>query len=97
MSNTHAKSREQSHAKLLSYQGRQVLAYLYRDKNDGLCVAMQVWVASTDEQLRVSVSYPSIPDEVVAGLFEDLDDAQVAHDFEQLGVAKILAGSDLDG
>jgi hypothetical protein len=96
-SNTHAKKREQQHAKLFTYRGQQVLVYLFRDENDALTTVMQLWVASTDEQLRISVNHPSLDDNVIGLLFEDLDEEAVAHTLDHLGVPGVLAGASTDG
>ena len=91
MQNEAANNREKAHAKLLSYQGRQVLAHLYRDQNDRLNVVLQLWVGATDEQLRVEMSYPSMPDDVIAHLFEDMDDEMLGKTLEHLGVPATIA------
>lgn len=97
VSTTHAEKRVQQHAKLLTYRGRQLLAYLYRDENDALTIVMQLWFAPTDEQLRVSMSYPSMSDDVVGLMFEDLDDASVADTLDHLKIPDVLSGASIDG
>lgn len=91
MTDTHAQQREKAHAKLLTFGERQVLAYLYRDQQDALTLALQLWVAATDEQLRVSVSYPGLPEEVIALTFANLDDEGLAAHLETMGIPAMIA------
>lgn len=79
-----AKQRETNHAKLLQHEQRQVVAFLYRDSDDALCVALQLWVAVTDEQLRAVIQGET--DEQTLGIFETLTDETIGHALHHMNI-----------
>jgi hypothetical protein len=76
--------REHNHAKLLTHRNRQVLAYLFRDGENDLCVILQTWVAVTDEQFRAVIKTGD--DEQAAAFFTGLTDETLAVALDQLGM-----------
>jgi hypothetical protein len=94
---TDAQKREKAHAKLLSYGERQALVYLYRDANDALALIVQLWVAQTDEQLRVQIDFGC--DHTAQAAFDSLDDESLPHALSGLNLPAMLAqeGVSLDG
>lgn len=90
MQKSSAEQREQAHAKLLSYQGRQVLAFVQRDAHDALCIILQLWCAQTDEQLRVSVAGQT--ERETESIFADLRDEGLEAMLDHLEVSAILGG-----
>jgi hypothetical protein len=93
MTDQPAIARESAHAKLLTYGERQVLAYLYRNQDDRLTVVMQLWVAKTDEQLRIELSTGDGLDSDGRAqiVFGALNDFSLAATLEAIGVPAILA------
>lgn len=85
----HPSSRVELHAKTITHDGRQVLAYLYRDSTDALCVALQMWVAASDEQLRAVVQVET--DEEAILWFSQLDETTIAAALDGTGLAATLA------
>lgn len=77
------------HAKLLTYENRQVLAYLFRDEDEELKVIVQLWVARTDDKLQICLGTPS--DDVSQNIFDSLDDESIALVFQELGIMGIVA------
>lgn len=84
-----AQQREREHSKLFMVEGRQVVAFLNRDDSDDLVVILQLWVASTDEQLRVAIRAGS--DDAAQDVFDALTDEAIPLILDELGVAEILS------
>jgi len=76
-------------AKLLTFEGQQVLAYLFRNDNDDLVVIIQLWVALTDEQIRAEIGTNN--DAVTMEIFESLNQENVEEVIRQLGIPEIIA------
>lgn len=76
-------------SKLLRVNGKQVLVHLYRDENDALALIVQLWVARTDEQLRVQIDCED--DEKAMILFNDLNDESIDLVLQNLGVLAMIA------
>lgn len=89
--NQAALMRERTHTKLFMVEGRQVSAFLNRDDSDALVVILQLWVAATDEQLRVALRGASDDDTQV--IFDDLTDEALPLIFEHLGVPQMIEGA----
>lgn len=83
-----AQERERTHTKLFIVEGRQVTAFLNRDDSDALVVILQLWVAATDEQLRVALRGASDDDTQV--IFTELTDEALPLLFEHLGVTAMI-------
>lgn len=83
-----AQQREASFAKLLEYEQRQVLVYLYRNEDDDLAIVFQMWVALTDEQIRADITAKT--DELAMKIFENLDQSNVGEIVRQLGIPEII-------
>jgi hypothetical protein len=66
-----AQKLEKQHAKLLTYGDRQALAFVQRGDAETLEIIIQLWVASEDHQLRVSIAFGS--DDMTLAAFERLD------------------------
>lgn len=90
VTDTHTLSRVQEHAKLLRYADRQALAYVMRIDGD-LTIIVQLWCASEDHQLRVSIGVDGSTDEVIGAAFADLNDESLALCLDELGVGQLLA------
>lgn len=84
-----ARAREITFAKLLTVDAQQVLVHLYRDENDALALIVQLWVARTDEQLRVQIDCED--DEKAMILFNDLSDESIELVLQELGVPAMIA------
>lgn len=85
---TAADKREAQFAKLFTFEQQQVLAYLYRDDNDDLVVAIQVWVALTDEQLRAQIS--AATEALTMEIFDGLNQDTIEEVVRQLGIPEII-------
>ena len=85
----HPTARVELHAKTFTHEGRQVLAYLYRDEEDDLCVALQLWIAATDEQLRAVVRTECDEDTIL--WFSQLDETTIAAALAGTGLTETLA------
>ena len=85
-----ALKRESTHAKQLRWGDRQVLAYLQRNNEGKLTIALRFWVAATDEQCCVML-YTELTDERVQEVFEGIDDEMVGELIQILGVPKLIA------
>ena len=83
-----AQMRERTHAKLFTVENRQVVAYLNRDDSDDLSVILQLWVASTDEQLRIALR--GADDALTQLLFDDLTDERLQTIFNELQVNETI-------
>lgn len=84
----HPSSRVTEHAKLFTVKGRQVLAYLYRDDEDALVVALQLWCAASDEQIRAAVRTESDEDALL--YFASLDADTIAQSLTAIGLTEQL-------
>lgn len=82
------EQRVRAHAKLFSVDHRQVVAYLNRDDSDALVVLLQLWVARTDEQLRVAVKSQS--DALTQEIFDALNDEGISLVLAELGVPEMI-------
>jgi hypothetical protein len=89
--NLAAQERERTHTKLFTVEGRQVTAFLNRDDSDALVVILQLWVASTDEQLRVALRSES--DEATQEIFAALTDEAIPLIFAELKVEQLIASA----
>jgi hypothetical protein len=90
MTNTHIEARVTEHAKLLSYNGRQVLAFLAVDEQGQMTIVLQVWIARFDQQLRASVVFNSDTHDAVYGLFESLNEQTVGDLVKSVGLAQAI-------
>lgn len=88
-----AKQREQSHAKLLTFAGRQVLVFLQRDFDGNLQTIFQIWVADTDEQLRAAVTFEANEDQVQAA-FDDITAESICAIITNLGLLEAISAND---
>ncbi len=88
-----AKQREQSHAKLLTFAGRQVLVFLQRDHDGDLQTIFQIWVAETDEQLRAAVTFEANEDQVQAA-FDDITAENIGDIITNIGLLEAVSGDD---
>lgn len=86
-----ALMRETTHTKLFMVEGRQVTAFLNRDENDALVVILQLWVAKTDEQLRVSVVGSDEPS--TQEMFDLLDGETIDFMFRELKIQDLIDGA----
>lgn len=86
--NQTAQMRERTHAKLFTVEHRQVAAYLNRDDSDALVVILQLWVADTDEQLRVALR--GAYDAHTQDMFDGLSSEIVKLMLEELGVPAMI-------
>ena len=84
----HPSARVTEHAKLLSYGDRQVLAYIYRDEGDAMCVVLQMWVAATDEQIRAVVKTDSDEDAIL--FFDGISDLTLPKVIADIGIMNEL-------
>lgn len=84
-----AEQRAACFAKLMTFEKRQVLAYLQRDQNDKLSIIVQLWVAHTDEQLRVAITTEA--DDLTTIIFHSLNDESLPLMLGELGVPAMLA------
>lgn len=82
-------SRVTQHAKTLTWQDRQVLAWLKRNDDNALCINLQLWIAFSDEQLQARIECES--DEAVEYVFDSLDDATIAQTLDQIGIPELIA------
>lgn len=87
-----AHERVQQHAKLLRYRDRQALVMLVRDDHDALAVVVQLWVAATDEQLRVSIklSGTDADDDINHLAFVRMTNVELSDTLDTLGVGAML-------
>lgn len=90
---TAAHKRERTHAKLLSWGDRQVLAFVQRDNDGALAVILQLWVAATDEQLQINMQIKGIGDHgdtVNQMVFDEIDDEKLPAIMDELGIPAII-------
>lgn len=85
--------RNDTHAKLLTYDGRQALAFLSRNDDAALTIIVQLWCEVEDHQLRVAVAVDDADDAVVRSAFADLSDESVTLLLDELGVGSLLRDS----
>jgi len=83
------ESRAAQFAKLLTFEEQQVLVYLYRNSTDDLTIVAQLWVALTDEQIRLEIGTDS--DDVTMEVFQELNQDNVEEFVRQLGIPEIIA------
>lgn len=83
------EKREETFAKLMTFGRRQVLAYLTRDESDRLMIAVQLWVARTDEQLRVAITTDD--DDLTTIMFNSLADESLPDLLGELGVLALIS------
>ena len=81
-------NRSQQFAKLLTYNGKQALAFLQRDTEENLVVVVQLWSESADHQIRALIA-PEFDDQVQV-VFDNLDDASLAEFIEKSGLGSVL-------
>lgn len=84
----HPSARVEQHAKIFNNEGRQVLAYLYRDGDDAMCAALQVWVEGSDAQLRAVIQTED--DEDVLLWFAQLDETTLKAALTGVGLIETL-------
>jgi hypothetical protein len=80
--------RSQQFAKLLTYQGRQALAFLQRDSDENLVVVVQLWSDAADHQIRAVIA-PEHDDQTEV-VFDKLDDASLAEFIEASPLGGLL-------
>jgi hypothetical protein len=80
--------RSQQFAKLLTYQGKQALAFLQRTSDDDLNVVVQLWSDDADHQIRALIATEHDDQAQVA--FDSLDDQSLAQFIEASGLAGLL-------
>jgi hypothetical protein len=84
-----AQQRVATHTKLFEIEGRQLVAFLNRDDSDALVVILQLWVAATDEQLRVAVRCADEPS--TQEMFDLLDTDTIQFMLSELKVPELIA------
>ena len=90
----HSIDLETLQAKILQHGHRQVLAYVFRDGDDALCVVLQLWVNATDEQLRFVVTFGA--DDAAKRFLNDLDEVMLARVLDNFGAPGIIADLESD-
>lgn len=73
-------------AKILDWNGRQVLLWLARDDQDVLCLYLQLWVERTQEQLQGKIYFADEDPRMI----DMIDQDNLATVLEELGLIALL-------